>query len=270
MLFRSSKQDIQTNTTPIPTNTTNEEEEPEPTPQPEEEIPQPESPSAYVAFYGDNQSDTDLEDSYHLTTVNHILAKGANPVFHAGDLMEDGTQDSLDRFNTVTATLRATRTFYAAIGNNDRKVGDSTTPSQLYLDNFNFPNNKLWYSVNIGNLHMIILDSAFNASNSTQRSWLLSDLQSSASQSRITGVIFHHPTFLSNIYTDLINNGADFVISGHYHSYSHNTTYGIDQFILYGQPNMGYMTALIYEEYIKLNTYNSSNTLVASYEIEDN
>lgn len=154
----------------IPTPTT-----PAPTP------PAPETPSAVVAFYADTQSDTDAEDANHQRVVNYILNSGANPVFHAGDVMEDGTQASLDRFNSVTKTLRSSRTFYAALGNNDRKVGDSTTPSDLFLSNFSFPNNERWYSVNYGNFHLVILDSAFAAGNQTQLSWLSADLQSANS-----------------------------------------------------------------------------------------
>ena len=176
--------------------------------------------------------------------------------------MEDGTQDSLDRFNTVTATLRSTRTFYAAIGNNDRKVGDSTTPSPLYLANFTFPNNELWYSVNYGNLHMVILDSAFNANNPTQLNWLKTDLQTSTSQDRITGVMFHHPTFKDTIAQDLIDYGVDFVISGHVHTYSHTVANGINYFTLSGQPSIGYIVMRVYSNDVSVTVYNSNNAVV--------
>jgi predicted phosphodiesterase len=247
-------------------NNDQEEETPEPEPEPE---PQPESPTAYVAFYADNQSDSDADDANHQRVVNYILNSGANPIFHAGDVMEDGTQDSLDRFNTVTSTLRSTRTFYAALGNNDRKVGDSSTPSQLFLDNFVFPNNERWYSVNYGNLHMVILDSAFAGASSSQLSWLSSDLQSSNSQNRITGVMFHHPTFSSTISTYLVNYGVDFVVAGHYHAYSHSVSNGIDHFVLSGQPNIGYMIARVYSDEVKITVYNSSNSVIDTITIDE-
>lgn len=246
--------------------------DPEPTPEPEQEEEEEEEPevlTATVIFYADNQSDSDADDANHQRAVNYILATGANPIFHAGDLMEDGTQDSLDRFNTVTQTLRSTRTFYSAIGNNDRKVGDSTTPSQLYLDNFTYPNNELWYSINYGNLHMTILDSAFNANNQTQMNWLINDLQTSASQDRITGVMFHHPTFKENIKTHLINYGADFVISGHYHSYSHTSDNGIHYFVLSGQPNIGYIKAKIYSNHVEMTVYNHLNSIIDTISFEE-
>lgn len=227
--------------------------------------PTVESPSAVVAFYSDPQSDSDAEDANHRTVVNNILGRGANPVFNAGDIMEDGTQASLDRFNNVTATLRSSRAFYSALGNNDRVEGDSSTPSALYLNNFSYPNNERWYSVNYGNLHMVILDSAFAASNPSQISWLISDLQSEASRSRITGVMFHHPTFASSISGYLQSYGVDFVIMGHTHVYAHYNSGGIEYFTCGGQPNMGYMIARIYEERVELNVYSQGNSLVSTF-----
>lgn len=247
--------------TPTPTPT------PEPEPEPEPVVP--ESPSAVVAFYADNQSDTDIEDANHQRVVNYILASGANPVFHAGDLMEDGTQDSMNRFNSVTATLRATRAFYAALGNNDRVEGDPSQPSQLFLNNFTFPNNEQWYSVNYGNLHLVVLDSAFSSGSATQLSWLASDLQSSASQSRITGVMYHHPTFVSTISSQLITYGVDFVVAGHNHSYNHSISNGIHFFVLSGQPNLGYMIGRIYNDKVNISVYNSSNGVVDSIEFNE-
>ena len=242
-----------------------------PTPQaPDTTEPQlPETPSAYVAFYSDPQSDTDTEDQNHQRVVNYILSSGANPVFNAGDLMEDGTQESLNRFNTVTSTIRSTRYFYSALGNNDRVVGDSSTPSSLYLNNFTFPNNEQWYSVNYGNLHMVVLDSAFSASNQTQISWLISDLQSSNSQNKITGVMYHHPTYSNTISSYLINYDVDFVISGHTHGYTHTVSNGINYFVLSGQPSIGYITAKVYSNKVDITAYNSGNGVIETVEINE-
>lgn len=236
---------------------------PEPIPEPEPEPePAPEAPSAVVAFYSDSQSDTDEEDAYHQTNVNHILSSGANPVFFAGDLMEDGTQASLDRFNAVTATLRATRTFYAALGNNDRLEGDPGTPSPLWFANFSFPNNEQWYSINYGNLHVVVLDSAFSSGSGTQLSWLANDLQSEASQSRITCVMYHHPSFDSAVSSYFVSYGVDFVVRGHLHSYSHSTANGINYFVLSGQPSIGYMRAKVFENHVEITVYNNGGSVI--------
>jgi len=231
--------------------------------------PTDESPSAVVAFYSDPQSDSDLEDQYHSEEVASILNSGANPVFAAGDLMEDGTQNSLDRFNNVTATLQSSRTFYSALGNNDREVGDPSTPSHLYLDNFSFPGNEQWYSLNLGNLHIVVLDSAFSSSNPSQLSWLASDLQSADSQSRITGVVFHHPTFAGLIASSLINYGADFVIYGHTHSYSQTTSDGIHYFNPGGQTAMGYFIVKIYSSVATVSYYGRNGGLVNSTSFQE-
>ena len=219
-------------------------------------------PNAIVAFYSDNQSDTDAEDLAHQNVVDNVMNSGSNPIFHAGDLMEDGTQNSLDRFNTVTSDMRANRDFYAALGNNDRVFGDPSTPSQLFLDNFEFPGNERWYSVNYGNLHVVVLDSAFAWDNQEQLNWLINDLQSDASQDRITCVIFHHPTFTSVVSTYLINYGVDFVVSGHLHSYSHSVSNGINYFVLSGQPNIGYMRALVFSNKVTVVVSDNTNTVV--------
>jgi len=243
-------------------NSGSESSDPDPvTPDPD---PIPESSTAYVAFYADSQSDTDEEDARHQKVADRILAAAANPIFHAGDLMEDGTQNSLDRFNNVTATLRSTRTFYSALGNNDRVYGDSSTPSQLFLDNFVFPNNERWYSINTGNLHLVVLDSAFCSSCQSQLDWLASDLQSSASQSRITGVVYHHPSYTSTISSYLINYGVDFVIQGHIHAYSHTISNGINYFIMPGGNTLGYGLANIFSTYLTISIYNENGALIES------
>lgn len=226
-----------------------------------------ESASAFVAFYSDNQSDTDGEDVVHLSVVNKILGTGANPIIHAGDLMEDGTADSLNRYNNIAATLLATRTFYGALGNNDRNGGDISTPSPLYLANFAFPNNEQWYSVNSGNLHIIILDSAFSSTNPSQLAWLASDLQSAASQSRITVVVYHHPIFSSSIESYLQNYGVDFVVAGHIHTYSKTISNGISYFTLPGGASLGFATATVYSTYAQMRTYNTSGNLIESVKI---
>jgi predicted phosphodiesterase len=222
----------------------------------------PEVLSATVAFYADSQTDNNPvgEEENHQRVVNYILGTSANPIFHVGDLMEDGTQASLDSFNAVTTTLRASRSFYSAIGNNERN-------SSLYFNNFIFPNNEKWYSVNIGNLHMIILDSVYSASDPSQLSWLQSDLQSAASQNRITGVMYHYPTYSNTIGSILTNNNVDFVVAGHNHFYAHTTSNGVHYFVCSGQQSIGYLLAKVYSSTISISAYNSSNGLIETISI---
>lgn len=217
--------------------------------------------SLTVAFYSDSQSDSDADDVRHQAVINHILATSANPVIHAGDLMEDGTSDSWNRFLNIAGPLLSSRTFYAALGNNDRVFGDSSTPSPYFLNYFNFPNNERWYSVNSGHLHIVVLDSAFGASDPTQLSWLAADLQSAASQSRITVVVFHHPTFVSTINSYLVSYGVDFVVDGHTHSYNKSEGNGIYYFTMDGGLNIGYCLAAIYQHHVKFDCYTNGGSL---------
>ena len=226
--------------------------------------PVAESVSAFVAFYADNQSDSDVEDATHLSVVNKIIATGANPVFHAGDLMEDGTEASLNRFNNIAGSLLSQRLFYGALGNNDRNGSDTSTPSPLYLANFNFPGNERWYSVNTGNLHLIVLDSAFASASQTQLDWLTADLQSAASKSRITGIMYHHPAFTSSIESYLINYGVDFVLSGHIHTYTKTLSGGVHRYTLNGGASLGYSTLRVYSTYAEFRAYNTNGDLIDS------
>lgn len=225
--------------------------------------------SSLVAFYADNQSDSDADDLRHENVVNRILTTSANPVIHAGDILEDGTLDSWNRFLNIAGPLLSTRTFYAALGNNDRVVGDSATPSPYFLNYFNFPNNERWYSVNSGNLHIVVLDSAFSWGSAEQLSWLASDLQSADSQSRITVVVYHHPTFASVIDTQLINYGVDFVVSGHIHAYSKNYSNGIYFFTLPGGTSIGHALATINENSATITFYNSDGNAIETTTINE-
>jgi len=244
--------------------------DPTPTPAPDPTA-DPESLSATVAYYSDSQSDTDAEDQNHQRVVDYIMATSANPVFHAGDLMEDGTENSLNRFNAVTTVMLSVKAFYSAHGNNERN-------SSLYFDNFTYPGNEHYFSVNTGNLHMITLDNyALSvAVGSAQYNWLLSDLQSAASQDRLTGVMFHYPIYgaggdWKNMIPSMVplfnTYGVDFVVSGHEHSYQQGVVNGVNYFVCSGQPNIGYMLAKVYSSYLTITSYDANNAFIGSYTI---
>lgn len=240
------------------------DDQPTPTPTPPVSTsavtPTPETPTV-VAFYADSQSDTDEDDVNHQRVVNYILGTYAYTVFHAGDLLEDGTTDSLNRFNNVTSTLRVARNFYSAPGNNERN-------SSVYFNNFSYPGNEHWFSVNVGNLHMVILDDTSYSSTavgSEQYNWLTADLQSAESQGKITGVIFHYPIYgAGDLAALFVNNGVDFVVSGHVHSYQKLLVNGIYYFTLSGQPSIGYMTAYVYSNRAEIYAYDASNAGIDS------
>jgi predicted MPP superfamily phosphohydrolase len=183
--------------------------------------------------------------------------------------MEDGTEASWNRFLNIASTLLGSRTFYAALGNNDRVVGDPSTPSTYFLNYFNFPNNEQWYSVNSGNLHIVVLDSAFSAANPSQTAWLSSDLQSANSQSRITVVMFHHPTFATTIQSYLQNYGVDFVVAGHIHTYSKSTVGSATMFTLPGGTAIGHATAQVFNNYAIFKAYNINGSLIETTTVNE-
>jgi predicted phosphodiesterase len=240
--------------------------QPTPTPTPVSTpvvTPTPETPTV-VAFYADSQSDTDEDSANHQRVVDYILGTSAYTVFHAGDLLEDGAPDSLNRFNNVTATLRATRNFYSAPGNNERN-------SSVYFDNFSYPGNEHWYSVNVGNLHMVILDNTSYSSiivGSEQYNWLAADLQSAESQGKITGVIFHYPIYGAGDLASLfVSYNVDFVVSGHVHTYQKLLVNGVYYFTMSGQPSIGYMVAYVYSNRAEIYAYDASNAGIDSANI---
>lgn len=114
-----------------------------------------------------------------------------------------------------------------------------------------------WYSYDIGSWHIIALNSNCTAARggcgtgSPQEQWLSADLAAHASNP-CTLAMFHHgrynsghdgdSTFMSALFQDLYNAGADVVLSGHAHDYerfapqdnaSHlDTARGVRQFIV--------------------------------------
>ena len=98
---------------------------------------------------------------------------------------------------------------------------------------------------------------------------MASDLQSSASQSRITVVVFHHPTFAATVGSYLENYGVDFVVFGHVHYYSKTYTAGIYRFTLPGGTSLGHATALIYSDYSKFKVYDINGLLIETTTINE-
>jgi len=104
-----------------------------------------------------------------------------------------------------------------------------------YVDYFGAaarPAGATWYSRDVGDWHVVVLDSNCSAvgrcdSGSPQATWLAADL--AASDARCTLAIWHHPVFSSGDHGNhdfvrpfwqiLYDEGADVVINGHDHDY---------------------------------------------------
>jgi hypothetical protein len=107
-----------------------------------------------------------------------------------------------------------------------------TSNAQGYRDYFGFGNGPLWYSYDLGEWHVVVLDSNCTHvggchEGSAQHAWLVSDL--AASTAACTVAIWHEPRFSSGAHGSstatqafwdaLFADGAELVLNGHDHGY---------------------------------------------------
>jgi predicted phosphodiesterase len=174
-----------------------------------------------IVVYGDTRTNHEI----HQLITDNISEFEPIAVFHTGDLVNDGTKkDEWDIFNTITSELFETTDFYPSLGNHEKN-------SDLYFENFDLPNNEIWYSVDYNDIHFIILDSNISLSiESEQYEWLDEDLQNTNIDDFIIS-IFHHPPFSTGPHKEDEMNlresivplfeefDVDVVFNGHDHSY---------------------------------------------------
>ncbi len=125
--------------------------------------------------------------------------------------------------------------FYPTIGNHDY-ITDS---GSAYFDYFNFRDNQAYYDVNLGLVHLIIMDS--NRADgkhrkSAQGQWVKNVLETSPAQWKL--ILLHHPPSSSGRYGGygklrwpFQDWGATAVIAGHDHFYERIGRVGIPYFI---------------------------------------
>ncbi len=138
-----------------------------------------------IVVFGDSQ----VEEG-HRKVVSAIEKVKPEIIFRIGDLVNDGNNPALwKQFNEIEAKLLKTTEYFPVLGNHEMD-------SPLYFKNFNFPNDRRWYSVDRGKIHFIILDSDMDLSpDSEQYQWLVSDFRSIPVSSMFRVVLFHHPLF---------------------------------------------------------------------------
>jgi predicted phosphodiesterase len=231
----------------------------------------------YIDVYGDTRSDP----TAHQTMVNLMTNDKPYLVLHVGDLVNDGNSASdWATFDSITGNLRANTRFYPAIGNHE--IASSYYEARFGTDK--------WYSIDIDNIHYIILDSNTTITNpSTQYTWLHTDLDAAvAADARFTLVYFHHPPYtkpadLADAIALFKTHGVDAVFNGHTHLYARMIDTGIYYFIdggggapLSSCPIAGYTDCHAEYEYIRLllnnnqlevRAYNSSGTLIDTVDI---
>ncbi len=141
-----------------------------------------------IIVYGDTRTNHNI----HREIINSIIKLKPIAVFHTGDLVANGDSKKQWRiFNDIIKDLLKITKFYPALGNHEKN-------SHLYFDNFELPNNERWYTVDIGNIHFIILDTNPKIEkDSKQYKWLENDLKNIKSNIKYKIAIFHHPPFSS-------------------------------------------------------------------------
>ncbi len=173
-------------------------------------------------------------DSIYREIVSAITSSlsYADGMIHVGDMIENpGNQGQWTNFLNMTAPVAQVMPWYAVVGNHD--VG-SVSSQKMYQSVLGAPSDKLYYSFNVKDSHVIILDTEVPGQMGgivgEQLAWLTQDLQANAS-APYTFVFTHRPVFPQGHYQghDLANAqelhrlfmqyGVDAVFSGHEHQY---------------------------------------------------
>lgn len=176
-----------------------------------------------TVVYGDSRSFPDR----HRRAVE--LAEQFEPdlIVHTGDQVTRGTDRPMwkAQFFDPAARLFAKVPVITSLGNHEENAGN-------YFEYFSLPGNERYFSVDFGDLHLVILDSNVwgkPALESEQLEWLRGDLARPRS-ANWTAVAFHHPLFSAHdkrainparwthcpTFEEL---GVDLVLTGHDHFY---------------------------------------------------
>lgn len=192
-----------------------------------------------IVLFGDTE--TESSNPFQTSRIKRIIGniRRFEPaaVFHLGDLVHDAEQGSdWAVFNHITEELRASQPFYPVIGNHEKGC------EWIWYDNWELPNNEEYYSVDIENLHVVVLNSnkgflsadPSNTYGRKQYDWLLADLEAAGAAGKTIVLAFHHPLYTSGkehvsdenglgpILAPLIEAyGIKLCVNGHNHSYEH-------------------------------------------------
>jgi hypothetical protein len=194
--------------------------------------------STRVAVIGDFSSDVQTAPTRDVATL--VKSWSPDAVVTVGDNnYPDGEASTIDQnigqwYHSYIAPYKGAygagssdgqNHFWPALGNHDWNTPDA----QPYLDYFTLPGNERYYTKQIGNLGLFIVDSDPSepdgvTSTSTQGQWLKSALAASTATWKL--VFFHHPAFSSGeqgstsyMQWPFQTWGASAVFQGHDHDY---------------------------------------------------
>ncbi len=168
--------------------------------------------------YGDSRSDPVI----HATLTAQFSRYQPEFILHTGDLVARGQDYSLwsREFFTPASSFLGEVPFFSVLGNHEQ---DGTN----YLNYFDLPGNKLWYSFDAGPVHVLALDFRFDKADHDQFKFARKDLKASHAPWKV--VILHVPVY--NIgghasdwghasYLPLFHETqVDLVLAGHSHMY---------------------------------------------------
>jgi predicted phosphodiesterase len=168
--------------------------------------------------YGDSRSDPKM----HTALTAQFAQYEPDFILHTGDLVARGTDYRLwsREFFTPAASFLDHVPFFSVIGNHEQ---DGTN----YLNYFDLPGNKLWYSFDAGPVHVLALDFRFEKAGQAQFKFARKDLFASRAPWKL--VVLHTPVY--NIgghasdwghaaYLPLFHEAkVDMVLAGHSHMY---------------------------------------------------
>jgi hypothetical protein len=161
-----------------------------------------------------------------------LLGRETGWFFTAGDnAYEDGSAVDFGSCYQPTWGEYKDRTILPVAGNHDWNT-DGAAGYLGYFGSAAAPHGTTWYSMDVGNWHVVALDSDCAkvggcGPGSQEYEWLAADL--GASQARCTLALWHHPRFSSGEhgndaavapFWDLLHaHGAELIVNGHDHDY---------------------------------------------------
>lgn len=168
--------------------------------------------------YGDTRSDPPV----HTALAKRFRAHEPEFILHTGDLVAKGRDYSLwsKEFFTPMASVINEVPFFSVIGNHEE---DGTN----YLAYFHLPGNELWYSFDVGPVHVLALDFHYQGSKTEQFRFARQDLATTRAPWKL--VVLHTPVFnvgghasdwgQTNYLPLFHREKVDLVLSGHSHLY---------------------------------------------------
>ena len=201
--------------------------------------PRPGSSFSFVAY-----GDTRPTDN-HRDVVDRVLRLDPEPRFilHTGDMVPNGQRGpDWQGYFDWEGVLIDHIPIYPVLGNHEKNA-------DAYFQLFALPGNERWYSFDVGDAHIITLDSNWGQRGSdAQRAWLIQDLRANYDKPYIF-VQFHHPPFTCAnqfhrriSYLDIVRDWAPLfeaaeitaVFNGHDHDYQHNRVNGVNYVVAGG------------------------------------